>query len=147
MTVAACDSVTVVPFAPTAVIDTPGALPPAAVMLAGWRVMAGPVVVAFGTPGVGVNVAVVELPWLNRVDPAWLAGIVAGKKRLYLIEDHYPALGQSAFITQALCTSGIAIPTRIWGVDAIPECGQIPEVLAHHRLDAGSLAARISSDE
>jgi transketolase len=95
----------------------------------------------------GRSLAVIDLPWLNRIDAGWLASVVQAKRRLYLVEDHYPQLGQSAFITQALCTNGIAIPTRIYGVEEIPQCGQIPEILARHRLDAASLADRISTDD
>ncbi len=94
----------------------------------------------------GLSLAVIDLPWLNRVDADWLAVTLRGKARLYLVEDHYPQLGQSAFVAQALVTHGIAIPTSIYGVDEIPRCGQIQETLAHHRLDAASLIERILAD-
>jgi transketolase len=91
----------------------------------------------------GRSLGVVNLPWLNRVDPDWLAATLRGHSRLFLIEDHYPQLGQSAFVTQALCTAGISIKTRIYGVDELPVCGQNDEVLEHHGLSAARLAERI----
>jgi transketolase len=94
----------------------------------------------------GRSLAVIDLPWLNRVDPVWLAAALRDRKRLYLVEDHYPQLGQSAFVAQAMVTHGIAITTRIYGVEEIPRCGQVLETLAYHRLDAASLAERIVAD-
>jgi transketolase len=95
----------------------------------------------------GRSLAVIDLPWLNRVNAAWLSSVLRDRRRLYLVEDHYPQLGQSAFIAQTMVTNGIAIPTRIYGVDEIPRCGQVLETLAHHRLDAASLVERIVADD
>ena len=73
----------------------------------------------------------------------WLEDAAPRPSRLFLIEDHYPELGQSAFITQALCRSGIGIRTRIYGVEEIPICAQVPDALEHHGLSASRLAERI----
>ncbi len=91
----------------------------------------------------GHAVAVIDLPWLNTIDDAWLARVLEGSPRLFLIEDHYPRLGQSAFISQALARLGLAVPTHVFGVDGIPACGQNDEVLDHHGLSAARLADRM----
>jgi transketolase len=94
----------------------------------------------------GQALAVINLPWLNRVDGDWLARALHGQPRLFLVEDHYPQLGQSAVIAQALLERGIALPTRVYGVAEIPACGQILEVLEHHGLSAARLAERIAAE-
>ena len=91
----------------------------------------------------GRSLAVVSLPWLNRVDSDWLVDTLSGQRRLFLVEDHYSDLGQGAFLTQTLCKSTMAIKTCIYGVDEIPACGQVTEILEYHKLSAGHLAARI----
>jgi transketolase len=91
----------------------------------------------------GYHLTVVNLPWLNRVDDAWLAGLVGDVSRLVLIEDHYTDLGQSAFIAQALRRIGSAMRTDVFGVDGVPACGENREVLEHHGLSAERLADRI----
>jgi transketolase len=94
----------------------------------------------------GQSLTVIELPWLNRIDEAWLAETLRGHSRLFLIEDHYPELGQSAFIAQALCRAGIGIKTRVYGVEEIPVCAQVPDALEFHGLSARRLAQRIAAD-
>jgi len=91
----------------------------------------------------GRSLAVIDLPWLNRVDDAWLSRVLQDKRHLFLVEDHFPDLGQSAFVVQALHRAGIMIPTRVYGVEGIPACGQNAEVLDHHGLSASRLAERM----
>ena len=93
----------------------------------------------------GRSLAVFNLPWLNRVDDRWIADALRDQPALFLIEDHYPELGQSAFVAQALARTGLRMPTRVYGVDAIPVSGQNREVLDHHGLSAERLAERISA--
>jgi len=91
----------------------------------------------------GRSLAVIDLPWLNRVDDAWLRSVLDGRPRLFMVEDHVPELGQGAFIAAAIQRLGLAIETHIYGVDGIPACGQNAEVLDHHGLSAARLAERI----
>jgi transketolase len=93
----------------------------------------------------GRSLAVFNLPWLNRVDGAWLSAALGGFDDLFLIEDHYPELGQSAFVTQALCTQGLSPRVRIFGVEEIPVCGQAVETLEHHELSTKRLVERIGA--
>ena len=93
----------------------------------------------------GRSLAVFNLPWLNRIDDRWIALALRDQPALFIIEDHYPELGQSAFVAQALARTGLAIPTHVYGVDSIPVSGQNREALDHHGLSAERLAERISA--
>jgi transketolase len=93
--------------------------------------------------GRGRSLAVINLPWLNRIDDAWLRESLGGVGQLFLIEDHYPELGQGAFVIQAIARLRLAIEAHVYGVEGIPACGENREVLDHHGLSATRLAERI----
>jgi transketolase C-terminal domain/subunit len=93
----------------------------------------------------GRSLAVFDLPWLNRIDDRWIADALRDQPALFLIEDHYPELGQSAFVAQGLARMGVRVPTHVYGVDGIPVSGQNREALDHHGLSAERLAERISA--
>jgi transketolase len=88
----------------------------------------------------GDRLQVVNMPWLNRVDPLWLADLVEPFSDLFVLEDHSPvgALGD---------TLRRALDDRAWtvfGVEGWPACGTPPEALRYHGLDGSSLADRIA---
>jgi transketolase len=89
----------------------------------------------------GDQVQVVNLPWLNRIDAAWLAELAEAFDDLFVLEDHAPvgALGDS--IRRAL--PGRAV--TLFGVEGWPACGTPAEALRFHGLDGSSLADRISA--
>jgi transketolase len=93
----------------------------------------------------GVSLKVVNLPWLNRVDDAWLAQTVAGMRGVFTLDDHYVDGGQGEMLAARLA----ALPGNgssafeSFGLTEVPLCGQNDEVLAAHRLDGASLAGRI----
>jgi transketolase len=93
----------------------------------------------------GRSLAVLDLPWLNRIDDLWVADVLRDQPALFLIEDHYPELGQSAFVAGALARVGLVVPMHVYGVDGIPVSGQNLEALDHHGLSAVRLAERISA--
>jgi transketolase len=90
-----------------------------------------------------INIRVINLPWLNTVDHEWLRSAICDQEILFMVEDHSPRLGQSAFVMEALSRTGLSPRTHVFGVEGIPACGQNAEVLEHHGLDAARLAARI----
>ena len=98
---------------------------------------------ALATQGFGL--AVVNHPWLNRVDTTWLRDLVAPHSAIYVLEDHGPngALGDQ--ILEALAETGSLAGRRFrkFAVEAFPACGTPPEVLRHHGLDGASLAEAI----
>lgn len=86
----------------------------------------------------GFSLRVVNQPWLNRTDAAWLAEVTRGFARIHVLEDHAPvgALGDQ------LRRAG-AENVRVFGVEGFPACGNPAEALRAHRLDGASLAERI----
>jgi hypothetical protein len=90
-------------------------------------------------------VGVVNLPWLNRVDVAWLARAVAPFSHVFCLDNHFVTGGQGALLPATLTASDAPPPARLHliGVEGVPACGVNAEVLRHHRLDAASLASRV----
>lgn len=92
-----------------------------------------------------LQVAVVDVPWLNRLDAAWLAGAIAGKRLVVTLDDHYVAGGQGQLIAATIAALPGTRPRVInLGVREIPACGSNDEVLRHHRLDRASIAEEIA---
>jgi transketolase len=96
----------------------------------------------------GFGLKVVNMPWLNRVDAAWLKGAVAGFGTLYVLEDHAPVGGLGDFLLNALVENGLLGAARFkkFAVEGYPACGTPPEVLDYHGLDGPSLAKRILAE-
>ncbi len=90
-----------------------------------------------------LSVGVVALPFLNRVDQAWLGDLVSGARRLITLDNHYVEGGQGQMLASAVAELGLTVPVTRIGVDALPECGTNDEVLAHHRLDVDGIVARV----
>ncbi|MFO0548352.1 MAG: transketolase C-terminal domain-containing protein [Polyangiaceae bacterium] len=89
-----------------------------------------------------VSVKVVNLPWLNRIDPAWLVATVGGSRHVVTLDNHYRLGGQGDLVASALAVAGSSARVHKVALDEIPACGTNAEVLRHHGLDAESLAAR-----
>jgi transketolase len=94
----------------------------------------------------GLDVAVVNLPWLNRIDAAWLRKTLDGRRALFTIDNHFVKGGQGRMIAAAVAGLALdrAILLRSFGVEEFPACGQNDEVLRAHGLDAESLAAAMT---
>jgi transketolase len=89
--------------------------------------------------GRGTGVAVLNLPWLNRVDRGWLAELAAPFTDVLVLEDHAPAGGLGDLLRRELDGTRITV----FGVDGWPACGTPQEALRFHGLDGESLAQRI----
>jgi transketolase len=87
--------------------------------------------------------SVVNLPWLNRVDDAWIAALAKGKRLLVTLDDHYVEGGQGEKVLAALARSGVSTPTLQLGLTAVPPSGQPGEVLERLGLDGAGIAARV----
>jgi transketolase len=91
----------------------------------------------------GVSVAVINLPWLNRIDETWLVDALARFPVIVTLDNHYVTLGQGVLVAAALARTGIRAEVRSLGLTAVPACGNNAEVLAHHGLDADSIAQAV----
>jgi transketolase len=88
----------------------------------------------------GVEVEVVDMPWLNRVDHEWLLELVSPFGDIFVIEDHAPVGALGDALRRVL--DGRAI--TVFGVEGWPACGTPTEALRYHGLDGGSLAGRMA---
>jgi transketolase len=89
----------------------------------------------------GCTTRLVNLPWLNRVDPVWLRETIGDRRAVVLLDNHYVHGGQGDMLAAAIASLGldpVASVARA-GVAMLPECGTNDEVLAHHGLDIPSL--------
>jgi len=87
----------------------------------------------------GVSAAVVNLPWLNRIDEAWVADTFSRFAAVVTLDNHYVALGQGVMVAAALARTGVRADVRSVGLTDVPVCGSNAEVLAHHGLDAAGI--------
>jgi len=94
----------------------------------------------------GTRLAVVDLPWLNRVDRDWLADVVATHGDVFVLEDHAPVGGLGDALRRELSAAGLTEgrSLTVFGVDGWPACGTPVEALRFHRLDGRSIAQRIA---
>jgi len=88
----------------------------------------------------GTRVQVVNMPWLNRVDPGWLAELVEPFEEVFVVEDHSPVGALGDLLRRALDGRNVTI----FGVEGWPACGTPLEALSFHGLDGSSLANRIA---
>ncbi len=87
----------------------------------------------------GTALAVVNMPWLNRFDPAWLTEIADLYGHLIVLEDHAPVGGLGDALRREL--DGRVV--TVLGVEGWPACGTPSEALRAHGLDGASVARRI----
>jgi transketolase len=88
----------------------------------------------------GGRVEVVNMPWLNHVDPDWLADLVEPFGEIFVLEDHAPVGALGDTLRRALDGRTVTV----FGVEGWPACGTPSEALRYHGLDGSSLADRMS---
>jgi transketolase len=96
----------------------------------------------------GRSVKVVNMPWLNRFDRAWLAEEVSRYRRVYVVEDHSPIGGLGDHLLNELSAAGLMseILFKKFGVEGYLACGTPQEALQYHGLDGNTLARRVLAD-
>ncbi len=84
----------------------------------------------------GFSLRVVNLPWLNRVDPDWLAELVAPFPEVFVIDDHAPIGGLGDHLLHVLNQTLETRPrVQKFAVEGYPACGTPGEALRIHGLD------------
>ena len=97
-----------------------------------------------------IHAAVINLPWLNRIDRDWFAGAVREKAAIFTLDNHFIHGGQGDMLLRTLAelSDGQARPHRVvrrLGILDVPFCGRNDEVLRAHGLDAESLCETIAA--
>jgi len=118
----------------------------AVVVLAYGPVLVGEAVRAVRAEGLEDRVRVVDLPWVNAVDPDWFGEAVADVTDVLVLDDHDPRSGLGAHL--ALMTADLHDQRprlHVVGVEGVPHCGAPGEVLAAHGLDAAAIGVRLSA--
>lgn len=93
----------------------------------------------------GVSVKIINLPWLNNVDPRWLKSELGELKRVYCLDNHYIVGGQADSVARAIgeFDGGDIRVTRL-GIEDIPPCGTNQQVLGAMALDANAIVKAIA---
>jgi transketolase len=93
----------------------------------------------------GIRVAVVSLPWLNRVDAPWLLRTIADKRLVVSLDNHLPIGGQGDRIAEIMAQTRFeaAPPLLRFAVETVPACGSNSAVLEHHGLSAPRMRERV----
>lgn len=91
----------------------------------------------------GISAAVIDLPWLNRIDDQWVGEAMAGFTHIVTLDNHYLEFGQGVMVAAALARTGVRAGVTQIGLTEIPACGTNAEVLAYHGLDGSSIARTV----
>ena len=92
----------------------------------------------------GISAAVIDMPWLNRVDDEWVKTLGAYKQVLTL-DNHYVEYSQGVMIAAAMARNGVRSDVSAIGLQEIPACGSNADVLAYHGLDSAGIARAVTS--
>jgi transketolase len=87
----------------------------------------------------GVSAAVINLPWLNRIDDEWFETFFREFDTIVTLDNHYVAFAQGMMVAAAVARTGLRVHVRSLGLTDLPACGANAEVLAHHGLDAAGI--------
>ena len=95
----------------------------------------------------GIQVKIVNLPWLNRVDHEWLDEAVGSIDTIFTIDNHYVEGGQGDYVLSAVASLNRKqqVSCYKFGLSVVPPSGTNDEVLAEVGLDANSIAQRIAN--
>lgn len=92
-----------------------------------------------------VSLKVVNMPWLNRIDPAWIEEVVGASLSVFVMDNHafFGGLGDSLLNTFNQSDTLRGKLFRKFAVEGSPACGAPAEVLRFHGLDAEGLALKV----
>jgi transketolase len=91
----------------------------------------------------GISAAVIDLPWLNRIDDEWVSERLGRFKHVVTLDNHYLEFGQGVMVAASMARTGVRARVTPIGLTEIPACGTNAEVLAYHGLDAPSIARTV----
>ncbi len=92
-----------------------------------------------------LSLKVINLPWLNKVDPDWLSEVLTGYKALFSIDNHFMIGGQGDRLADALAQlDNIDIVLHRFALNEIPACGTNDEVLERHGMNSKTIGDSIT---
>ena len=93
----------------------------------------------------GIEVKVINLPWLNSIDVDWLAKVLGPINQLITVDNHFIEGGQGEEILRLMNSHPQLKKKKItlFGIQGFTESGQPIETLYHHQLDSNSLFLKI----
>ena len=71
----------------------------------------------------GISAAVIDLPWLNRIDDEWVREALGAFKHIVTLDNHYLEFGQGVMVGAALARTGVRAELSQIGLTEIPACG------------------------
>src|SRR5688500_4621521 len=89
--------------------------------------------------GQGISAAVIDLPWLNRIDDEWVKTL-GSFGQVVTLDNHYLEYGQGVMIGAAMSRAGVRSQLTQIGLKEVPACGSNADVLAYHGLDPAGIA-------
>ena len=94
---------------------------------------------------VGFSLKVVNLPWLNYIEPSWLNEVIGNIRPVFILEDHAPFGGLSDTLLRVVVKEGLICGRNfeILGIVGSPAWGRPWEALKFHGVDGETLALRI----
>lgn len=94
----------------------------------------------------GISAQVINLPWLNRVDSAWLEAELGGCRKVFCLDNHYVVGGQGDAIARALSSPRSKdVKIEFMGVTDIPPSGTNSQVLNAVCLDVNAIVRAIAN--
>jgi len=92
-----------------------------------------------------ISLKVVNIPWLNCIDPLWLKNVIGTIKTVLILEDHALFGGLSDTLIREAVTVGLTCERKfeVLGIEGAPAWGRPWEVLKYHRVDGESIKERI----
>ena len=92
----------------------------------------------------GVNVKVVNMPWLNTINAIWLKEVIGNIKKICTLDNHLISGGQGERIGSAITQLGLNnISFKMLGLTEIPACGLNDEILEYYKINAKNIIARV----
>lgn len=93
----------------------------------------------------GVNGSVIVTPWVNKIDIAWLEGVIKNTSMVVMLENQYVESGAGGHYIATMAISGLLADKKVMsmGLEELPACGRNEEVLEYHGLNASKIASAI----
>jgi transketolase len=92
----------------------------------------------------GLDVGVVNLPWLNTIDSAWLTSTIQTVPHIFCIDNHYAIGGLGDRMASVISSDpNINVILTSIGLNEVPVCGTNDEIVEFHGLSSDKLASSI----